>query len=209
MRPLSSAALVAVAAGLLVSGCGRNKHKIELNHRFSVNVAEAPVDFPPSLESLTPAQTRAFMTHGAPTFFRFWWTPDGEFLRGRDVQNLYSPALSHMGKDDQLKDVLSTRKASWIYLRNRDEQIVAEGDREIIFNDDGVTFDERPLSPQLKLISVLGDPDERHPPKNDERGRLRETWVWEDRGRTVQMIDGVIARLDRFNGTGPGTKIKY
>ena len=72
----------------------------------------------------------------------------------------------------------------------------------------GVTWEERPLSQRLKLVSIYGDPTDKSPVKMIG-GAEREIWRWDDYGYAITMLDGRITDVVSFRGFGPGTRVKY
>jgi hypothetical protein len=182
---LGSLALLGFGAALLSAGCNRDRQAIEIDHRFSYNVAKVPLWYPPEDYVPSPTEQAVLARWGKPNFIRFWWLPDGEFITSSDLS----------GKSAMIDEIMTETKRTWIYLGE---------ETEIEFLTDG-GYLEHPLTEKLKLICRYGDPNQRTPPKQDEAGRTKESWEWIEAGLRVHFIDGAEYKREHFPGTGRGT----
>lgn len=185
LRLLRSIFLILGVFGLVA--CAGDPNTIEIDHRFSYNVAKTPSWFPPAPEeeNLTPSQIMVIRKFGPPGFFRFWWRPDGEFITSSDFS----------GHQADVPRMLTETKRTWIYLNK---------DLEIEFTNDG-NWLEHPVTDKVKLVCLNGDPSGKSAPVMKRDGSMRETWRWVDRGIIVEMIDGTEVKRRHFQGTGQGT----
>ncbi|MBI1785173.1 hypothetical protein HYR69_08515 [Candidatus Sumerlaeota bacterium] len=202
--------LAAVCVLAPLGGCRHNPNSIEIDNRFSYNVARVPswyppqakVSFrrktasfltfglvsaaPPAVSPLTPAEQDVMDRMGRPDFIHFWWTPDGTFITSSDLA----------GKNLDIGEELKLTKRTWVYLKDKSE---------IEFHNDGSRYDVHPLTPKLELICTYGDPTQKTPPKPDKGGRMHETWEWLEHGLRIEFVDGVELKREFFHGTGRGT----
>lgn len=182
-RLFAALGLCLVMAGSLA--CNRDEKAIEIDHRFSYNVAKVPSWFPPEDYEPSPTEKAILTQRGKPDFIRFWWFQDGEFITSSDLS----------GKSDKIDEVMAETKRTWVYI----------GDgKEIEFLEQG-GYLEHPLTEQLKLICRYGDPTTKTPPKADDRGHMRESWSWIEAGLRIDFIDGAEYKREHFQGTGRGT----
>lgn len=186
--------LLPLTAIVLLSGCESEPQTIEIDDRFSFNVAVVPHWYPREEEILTPSQLETIDKFGPPQFMRFWWRADGSFISSADLS----------GRDQkEIADEFARMRMTWVYLDQMD-MYVASSDMEMDFNSDG-SVTRNPLTQKLKLICLYGDPTWKSPTTTDDRGHERETWTWMDRGIIIDLSDGEIMRRRNFTGTGEGT----
>lgn len=181
------ACLLAVAA---LCGCARNKNVLEFDPRFSMNLIKPPAEFPPKKAKLTPAESEALARLGKPDFIRVWWRPDGTPITSSDLS----------GKRDQIPQMLSTNKKSWIYMSGGEEGEPIE----VLFRGNGAGYTKRPVGETLKLICQYGDPSSKSVPVV-RRGETYETWQWIEYGLQVELCEGHEVGRSRFAATGTGT----
>ena len=183
---LSTLTLCAVIA--LSAGC-RTPKSIEIDHRFSYNVARVPTWFPGEKYVPNPAEQELLERRGRPDYIRFWWLVDGTFISSADLS----------GKVASIMDEMAGTKRTWVYLQDN---------KEIEFKEDGSGYLEHPVVEQLALICKYGDPTERDPVKTSPSGAKLETWQWRDYGIRINFVDGKEIKRETFHGTGRGTIIK-
>ncbi|MCE5231346.1 hypothetical protein LLG95_17355 [bacterium] len=182
---LVSLALVVLASAL--AGCSRNKHAIEVDPRYSMNVVKTPYWFPDD-KSLFPVERDVFDRYGAPEYMRLWWRDDGTFITSSD--------LSGKDKEAIFQD-MDHMKKSWIYIRM---------DKEVVFSADHSHHFEQPITETLKLICQYGDPQRNRPVEID--GHTREAWLWMEHGKQALLEDGRLIKISNIGvGTGTGTII--
>ena len=183
-RSLRFAALLLLAA-VAVAGCSRNEHRIEIDHRFSINVVKVPIWYPDPAMQLTPAQEEVRFRYGNPDYFHFWWRPDGSLITSSDLS----------GRQHLANKELETIKTTWVYLRE---------DFEIVFTRSGGGYGTIPITEKIRLICKYGDPGEKSPPKIRD-GQTHEYWRWIEHGIQIHLVDGVEIDRTTFQGTGAGT----
>ena len=201
--------LVAVMlASLLGLGCHRKPKTIEIDHRFSYNVARVPSwfpaekrvpmrrkiahvmtlglvsDNPPVGSSLSPAEQEVLDRKGKPNFIRFYWNPQGTFITSSDLS----------GKNLDLADILKETKRTWIYVADK---------TEIEFHENGSRYDVHPVTEKLQLICAYGDPTGKTPPKPDKGGRMHESWEWVEQGIRIEFVDDKELHRDYFHEPAP------
>jgi hypothetical protein len=178
-----------VAGSLIVTfwsaGCAHDPKIVEIDHRFSINVAPTPHWFPDEETPLTPGQSEVLHHMGKPDFIRFWWNQKGRLITTSDLS----------GQHDQLGEKISLLKRSWIYIDDA---------KEIIFTKSGGGYREVPLTDVLELICEYGDPSNKTAPLLRD-GQYHETWRWIEYGIQVFLIDGVEVKRTHFQATGAGT----
>jgi hypothetical protein len=168
-------------------GCNRKKELIELDPRFSFNLAPVPPSFPgEDFAALTPNQQEVFLKYGKPDFIRFYWISDGTFITSSDLS----------GKGPTMEQTIAETKKTWIYT--------GRNEREVEFLSNG-GYVEHPLTEKLRLIARYGDPNDKSPPKRDDRGRVREYWQWIDHGMLIEFLDDQEVNRQHFTATGRGT----
>lgn len=173
---------------LLGSACSRQDRVIEIDDRFSINIARVPYWFPGEGEDrlpMTATEDAVLREKGPPDFIRFWWRPDGSFITTSDLS----------GKQDVVGDMMGRIKKTWIYRRE---------ELEIEFLDAG-GFLEHPMTEKLKLVCDYGDPSFKTGPKPNRYGQMKETWNWMDHGLILEFIDDVEVSRRHYEGTGEGT----
>jgi hypothetical protein len=181
IAPALFAALLCLAAA-----CGGNKHIIEFDNRFSMNVVKTPHWFPDKKMPLTEAEQEVLFRNGPPDLIRFWWKPDGSIITTSDLT----------GKADEMPRLLQETRKSWIYLGAKEE---------IVFRGDGA-WDREPLGELIEMICTYGDPSSRGRPILRSDGHTYETWQWIEHGMQVEMIDGKVGTISHpFPATGSGT----
>ena len=186
--------LLPLAAIVLFTGCESEPRVIEIDDRYSYNVAVVPYWYPRPEEILSPSQLETIEKFGPPHFMRFWWRPDGSFITSSDLT----------GKDKaEVAEQFERMRMTWVYLDQRD-MYVASSDMEMDFNADG-SVTRNPVTQKLKLVCLYGDPSWKTPPSMDDRGHERESWTWIDHGIIIDLSDGEIMRKRNFTGTGQGT----
>ncbi len=178
----------AVFLSLNLAACRSKPQVIEIDHRFSYNVAKVPAWFPDEKYVPTPAEQEVLDRLGKPDFVHFWWRADGDFITSSDLA----------GKNLDIADVMKETKRTWIYMHDKSE---------IEFHKTGSAYDRNPLTPQLQLICTYGDPTRRSPPKTNTAGQKLETWEWIEHGIRIDFVDGQEKRREHFAGTGRGTYI--
>lgn len=178
--------LALLAPALLAAGCGRNKKVIEIDDRFSYNIAKTPSWFPDPDKPLAAGEQDTYDRYGKPDFIRLWWRPDGSLIRSSDLAAEDPKSLAER---------LNTIPKSWLYLRD---------DKEVTFLRNGESYKEAPISETIKLICNYGDPSHRSVPVLRD-GAMRETWQWIEHGIQIEMADGVEMKRTHFTGTGTGT----
>lgn len=169
----------------LGTGCARDKHVLDLDYHFSMNVLKAPEWYPGEKDQLTPGQLDIYQRMGAPDYIRFWWRPDGSIITTSD--------LASRGPDKTMEDMQSCDK-SWIYLR--------EGEEVIFYKKGG--YKKQPLEEPVKLLCTYGDPTQRTPPLM-KNGRKIENWIWIDHGIRIRLEDGKEVDRAYMTPTGTGT----
>jgi hypothetical protein len=169
----------------LAAGC-RHAKVIEFDDHFSFNVVKTPSWFPDKKQPLTDAQAEILFNMGRPDFLHFWWRPDGSLISSSDLTGMAPETLSEQ---------LSTMDQSWIYLKEK---------KEIVFLNNGKSYQSRELSDLMDLVCNYGDPSSRSPAVMAE-GRRRETLIWIDRGVKAVLEDGKVVDKSYFPGTGQGT----
>ncbi len=173
---------------LSLAACAREERAIEIDDRFSMNLARIPLWFPGEGEeriALTATEEAVLREKGNPNFIRFWWRHDGSFITSSDLS----------GKGELLPDMVGAMKKTWIYRY---------AEVEIEFLPQG-GYLEHPMSEKLKLVCDYGDPSMKAPPKMNKHGQLRETWTWIDHGFIIDFLDDVEVSRRHFGGTGEGT----
>lgn len=187
MKPLS----VPVLALLLAIGlgaCASDPPTIEIDDRFSMNLARVPGWFPGEGDervALTATEEAVLREMGKPDFIRFWWRSDGSFISSSDLS----------GKAEIIPDMFTDMKKTWIYRRN---------ELEVEFLPQG-GFLEHPMSEKLRLVCDYGDPSMKTPPRPNSRGQLKESWTWIGHGLIIEFLDDVEVARRHFTGTGEGT----
>lgn len=177
--------LALTIASMALAGCGGNKHIIEIDPRFSMNIVKTPYWFPDE-EQLFPVEKDVLDRYGKPNFIRRWWRDDGSFITSSD--------LSGKDKEKVLED-MAHQKTSYVYLAMK---------KEVVFSADHRSQHEQPISDTLDLICKYGDPERNRPVIID--GRKRETWKWIDYGKMAILEDNKLVKLtDIGTGTGQGT----
>ncbi|MEN6627385.1 MAG: hypothetical protein ABFD69_14265 [Candidatus Sumerlaeia bacterium] len=171
-----------------VCACGGNKHTIEVDQRYSMNIVKTPYWFPDEETPLLPVEKDVFDRYGKPQFMRLWWRDDGTFITSSDLA----------GKDQEIiGQDMNNMKKSWIYPKLN---------KEVVFSADHQSQTEQPISEALDLICKYGDPSKNRPVEVE--GHTRETWIWLEHGKKALIEDGRVLKVSNFSvGTGTGTII--
>ena len=178
--------LLMLGLSLVLSSCASQPKVVELDHRFSMNVAKTPKWFPGENAQMTPAEQEVYARYGRPDYIRFWWRPDGSMLTTSDLS----------GKEQtQVNEMIENMKKSWIYDFD---------DKEIVFSNTGGSYREQKPDEKTKLICTYGDPNSRVGPTRLE-GQMVETWIWYEHGLKVVLTDGVETNRSYFPASGAGT----
>lgn len=178
-----------VIAAIALAGCGRNKHTIEVDPRFSMNVVKTPYWFPDKKTEMLPIEKDVYDRYGKPPYMRLWWREDGTFITSSDLAGKDREAI---GAD------MNNMQKSWIYPKLN---------KEVVFSGDHTTQREQPITELLDLICKYGDPTSKQRPVQIE-GHTRETWIWLDHGIKIVLEDGRLLTKSSFGpGTGTGTII--
>ncbi len=185
MKFLLMAALATVLT-LGVIGCGRKGRIIELDPRFSMNLAKVPYWFPDPKVPMGPVENEVLERYGPPDFIRFWWREDGSMITSSDLS----------GRDrETIQGNLDNMKKSWIYVNNN---------IEVVFSPNRMSIREQPIDEITGLLCQWGDPGRRTHLQTG--GRNMETWIWVDHGWKATIENGRIVSKDRIGpGTGSGT----
>ena len=169
-----------LTAAVLVTGaasCPTKEMALNVDQKFSVNLVR-PAALWPRLESLSPAEIEAYQKYGRPDYFRLWYNPRGEISTSREA----GPVI----RAKKLGDL----PRSWVYE--------AKG-IEVQFPTQA-KFVESPLTDQLKILCLRGDPQERDfQPRND---KIREMWTYYDVGEKYFFMDGRLVEKQVFSGIG-------
>lgn len=183
-----------LAATLGAAGCARNKHVINIDYRYSMNVWPVEPWYPdPKATPLRPAEQAVFDQRGRPDYIRFWWRPDGALITTSDLSRDRSRIGEKLGQIRQ----------SWIFLDLTRTEGQEEG-KEIVFNNAGTSYREQPLDELIALVCRYGDPNERKPPVM-RNGQRHETWLWIEHGIQLHLVDGKVFERKAFQATGSGT----
>lgn len=175
---------------MLASACGSwgQPKVVELNDRYSLNVARTPRWFPDPKMIRTPAEEEILSKYGKPDYIRFWWNVDGELINSSDLS----------GRDQQqVGEDMAYADKSWIYYRDK---------REIVFRHDSNDYIEQDLDEVIGLVCRYGDP-------NMIQGSrivddvLHETWTWIEHGWQYDLIAGKVVKRRRVPKTGAGTSL--
>lgn len=172
----------------LLCGCASEKHVIEIDDHFSMNIARVPFWFPGEGDErveLTATEESVLREKGNPDFIRFWWRDDGSFITSSDLT----------GRSEELPDLMTHMKKTWIYRRDA---------IEIEFLPTG-GYLEHPMTEKLKLICDYGDPSYKEGPRPTKTGEMKETWTWVGRGIIVGFLDDAEVSRHYFGGSGEGT----
>lgn len=188
-RRLPILLLVAVLGAGMLSACGsRNRPRVLVpNSDFSVNVVEAPADWPDEKRDwhedpvIAAQQQRVYETYGKPDYFRFLWRRDGGVVRQADLYDL----------------LYTNRRDPADYMR---EQSL---DLEWIYLDQGITYrftrsgpEQEPLTDALRVITDLGDPEEMKEHVEPD-GTEALTYQYYSRGVIYYFRDGEKIREER------------
>ena len=169
-----------------LSGCNRPK-VIEINHRFSYNVAKVPYWFPDDIGNLTLTQREVIRQYGNPNFIRFWWNRSGRLIHSSDLS----------GRAPTIREEMANLKRTWIYLRPK---------LEIEFRKTG-GFEKHPLTDIIELVCLYGDPSDRKGPRINAQGVKVEHWRWIEHGIMIELHDEKEYKRKYFQGTGTGTDV--
>jgi hypothetical protein len=169
--------LAAVALTMGSASCPTKEMALNVDQKFSVNLV-CPAALWPRLDRLKPAEIEAYQKHGKPDYFRILYSPHGEIATSREA----GPVI----RAKKLADL----PRSWVYEAKKIEvQFVSPA-----------KFVEVPLSDQLKILCLRGDPQERdHQSKND---MVREMWTYFDVGEKYFFLDGRLVEKQVFTGVG-------
>jgi hypothetical protein len=180
-----SGILLPALAALMILACARDKQIIDLDYRFSLNVAKTPLGFPGPKMKLAPAEAEVIRRRGSPDFIRIWWRPDGSLIRSSDLS----------AEGDRLGETLNNAKKSWLYM---------DSGEEVIFTNQGASYSVRPIDEIIKLICNYGDPTSRSPAVIRD-GQKHETWIWVEHGIQIEMVDDKEVSRQYFPASGRGT----
>ncbi len=183
----SSLFLSGIAALLLASSCNRDKEIIEINPRYSYNVAKVPSWFPSKKHPLTTPEREVFQRYGKPDFIHFWWKTDGTFITSSDLA----------GKRDEIPTMVNEARKTWVYMERKIE-VEFKGPNGYV---------EHPATEKTLLICQYGDPTRKSDVKTDNQGRSRETWIWMDQGVKIDFVDNLEIKRYNFQGAGQGTDL--
>jgi len=168
---------VAATFALGAASCPTKEMALNVDQKFSVNLVR-PAAMWPRLDKLSPAEIEAYEKHGRPDYFRIWYNSRGDISASREA----GPII----RAKKLTDL----PRSWIYE--------AKG-FEIQFPTLAKSV-EAPLSDQLKVLCLRGDPQARD--QQTKNGMLRETWTYYDVGEEYFFYDGRLTEKQVFKGIG-------
>jgi len=176
-KAMRLAAWLALAAAITgFATCGMEP-PVNVNPNFSYNLAVPDARWP-RLNLLSPAENEVYQKYGKPDYFRLWYNKQGDLVSGREA----GPIV----RARKLRDL----RRSWIY---EDKKI------EVKFRSPAKS-EEVPLSDQLQVLCLRGDPQERDP--QIRNGILREMWTYFDKGEKYIFMDGRLAEKQLFKGVG-------
>jgi len=169
-----------VAAGAMAAGSAScpKKMSFSLDTKFSVNLVR-PSPTWPKLEKLSLAQLEVYEKYGRPDYFRIWYNPRGEIVTAREAGPIIRAKR------------LGELPRSWVYENKKIEVRFTSPSK----------YEELPLSDQLKVLCLRGDPQERDV-QTLKGGIVRESWTYFDVGEKYFFIDGHISKKQVFKGVG-------
>lgn len=150
---------------------------LNVDEKFSVNLVRPAATWP-RLNRLSPGEIEAYQNYGKPDYFRILYPPHGEISTSREA----GPAI----RAKRLKDL----PRSWIYETKKIE----------IQFPSAAKFVEMPLSDQMKVLCLRGDPQDRD--FQTKNGRIHESWTYYDVGEKYFFLDGHLAEKQVFQGIG-------
>lgn len=170
-RPLLRGLLAATLGLALTAGsCMQDTPPgYRLDPEFSVNVGTLDAGWPDDPESLVPAKQEALERHGRPDYFHLIWSDTDSIID----QDQHFRIVRRAAEEQKRKGEVRSDQPGfgWVYL---------DKNREIVFLDD-FRYEERPLSPKLRIVCRYGDP-QRVRPLRVPGGDTVQEWTYYNRG---------------------------
>ncbi len=187
-RVMFAAALLVVTAGLVAACGGRGGPRVMVpNSDFSINVVEAPGDWPDEERDwhadpvIAAQQQRVYEAYGKPDYFRFLWRRDGQVVRQGDLFDMISAQ-----RVDPAKFIAERNPdMEWVYL-----------DRGITYRFTRSGPQQAPLPDNIRVICEEGDPQEIKENPGADGARML-TYQYYNTGMIYYFRDGEKIREER------------
>ncbi|RMH26034.1 MAG: hypothetical protein D6691_08630 [Candidatus Hydrogenedentota bacterium] len=164
--------LVLIASAIVWSGC-KDKDLFVFRLDHSVNVFYPSPKWPDA-KRLTPPEREVYERYGKPTAFRVLWTPSGQIRLRRELELAF---------DKKLKTI---PPYTWVYV---------DKGKEIVFR--GASYEEIPLSDQIRLVLKYGDPEDVR-----DLGAGTVEWMYFSVGKLYRLKNGRIVDTKDFPAMG-------